>query len=394
LLQTLVFRYADDFSGRTTTVIDEYTRRVGVGADRSQALRWKIGLNSSVLAIATSPNPNSSVLDFVSLATLTHTFLEERAAASTNEGVFDYWLDTSRLLETNAWKLAAQVFTTNQQAEFRTALLQWQARNTNIGATFFARPQDFATVIRQSAKSQDKAGSVFGLVGLDPMAGLDPAVREITRTRMFAERAMYTAQRMPTLLRWQMEFLAEETMGQEQLADALQSVDRLSRAAESASQTAALLPDRLAAERKAILDALEQQQGQLRELSAELGRTLTAGEHMSTSLNTTMTTFDALMKRFGVGEPPAGPVKTNSKPFNILDYAHTADHVGAMAGQLDVLLKDATDTAASPVLDKCVADAKSVLTHAAMLLAGVIGFTFACAFIYRSLARNRSKPAG
>ena len=38
-------------------------------------------------------------------------------------------------------------------------------------------------------------------------AGLDPAVREVTRTRLFAERAMFTFQHMPFLLRWQTELL-------------------------------------------------------------------------------------------------------------------------------------------------------------------------------------------
>ena len=46
---------------------------------------------------------------------------------------------------------------------------------------------------------------------------------------------------------------------------------------------------------------------------------------MSTSLNTTLTTFDALMKRFGVGETNnASPPSTNAEPFRIQDYGQTA----------------------------------------------------------------------
>ena len=123
---------------------------------------------------------------------------------------------------------------------------------------------------------------------------------------------------------------------------------------------------------------------------------------MSTSLNTTLITFDALMKRFGVGEPSTTPPDTNSPPFNILDYAHTADQIAAMAQQLDALIKDASDTVATPALDKRIAelnalsgrartDAKSVLNHAFLLAAGLIVLIFAGAVLYRRASRPSPK---
>jgi len=174
------------------------------------------------------------------------------------------------------------------------------------------------------------------MVGLDPTVGLDPAVREVTQTRLFAERALYMVQRMPFLVRWQVELLADNLLNEQHIAGVLtnaasltESIDRLSRATESASATAAQLPDRVTAERKAILEALEAQEGRLRELCADISRTLVSGEAMASSINTTLITFDALMKRFGVGEPapPDAPSQSDAAtgpPFNILDYAHTA----------------------------------------------------------------------
>src|SRR5262249_30209149 len=171
--------------------------------------------------------------------------------------------------------------------------------------------------------------------------------------------------------------------------------------AESASQTAALFPDRFTSERKAILDALDAQEGKLRDLSAEVGKSLEAGEKMSTSLNTTIVSLDALMKRFGVSEPSTAPPDTNSPPFNILDYAHTASEVGAMAQHLDVLIKDVSGTVDTPALDKRIAElnalsaqtgahAKSVLNYAFVLVAGLIILSFACAFVYRRLITRSS----
>jgi len=218
----------------------------------------------------------------------------------------------------------------------------------------------------------------------------------VTRTRLFAERALFALERMPFLVRWQTEVLAEQLLRQEQLTNVIASADRLSRAVESASQTAASLSDRVSAERKAILDAFDTHEGKLKELSAEVGQTLAAGEKMSTSLNTTITTFDALMKRFGVGEPSTTPPDTNSPPFNILDYARTAEQITTMAQQLSALIKDTSGTLDAPALDKRIAqlsalsgearaNAKSVLNHAFLLAAGLLVLAFACALVYRRL---------
>ena len=162
------------------------------------------------------------------------------------------------------------------------------------------------------------------------------------------------------------------------------------------------LPDRIATERKLILAALEAQEGKLRELSAEVGRTLAAGDKMSTSLNTTLITFDALMKRFGVGEPDTSLPDTNTPPFNILDYAKTAEQIAAMAQQIDALIKAANSTLDSPALDKRItdlnqvtrqakADATSVLNHAFLLGAGLIVLAFACALGYRRLGHGNPR---
>ncbi len=410
-LQTELQRYADEFMARTVAAIEEYARIAGTPEARSQALTWKVSVSSAAVSIASGPNPTANLLDFLSLATITRVALEEEWSKSAEGQAFQPWLETSRSLEKEAWRLADGIFSTDQQSELRDGIQNWWQSNIGTRATFFVRPQEFSSLIRQTGQQAASPGSVFALVGLDPTAGLDPAVREVTRTRLFAERAMFTAQRMPFLLRWQIELLTEQLLQGDEASTALtnmtrltENADRLSRAAESLSQTAALLPDRFSTERKAILDAMEVQEGKLRELSGEVGRTLASGEKMSTSLNTTLTTFDALMKRFGVGEPVSGPPETNSPPFNILDYAKTAEQIAAMAQQLDALIKNANSTLDSPALDKRIADlnkvsgqakadAKSVLNHAFLLGVGLILMTFGCGVVYRRLGRVAAKSS-
>ncbi len=405
-LQVELQRFADEYGSMTAAALDEYAKRANTQEARRQALQWKVSVGFAAMSIASGPNPQANLLDFLTLATITRTLLQEVLTKSTDGPAFQPWLATSLVLETNAWKLAGEVFSPEQQQELRDSIRQWWEANPETRAGFFVRPQDFATLIRRTGQKPDRPQSIFSLVGLDPTAGLDPAVREVERTRLFAERAMFIVQRVPFLVRWQVELLADELLREDQVAAALTSADRLSRAAESASQTAAALPDRITAERKAVLEALEVQEGKLRALSADIARTLAAGERMSTSLDTTITDFDALMKRFGVGEPDTSPSPvTNSHPFNILDYAQTAERISTMAQQLGILVKDTGSALDSPALDKRIAelgvladrgraDAKSVLNHAFLLAAGLIVLTFACALVYRRLApRGRPESA-
>ena len=55
------------------------------------------------------------------------------------------------------------------------------------------------------------SSSVFSLLDIDPLAGLDPATRELAQTRLLAERAMFIGERMPQVIQWQAELLAIQT---------------------------------------------------------------------------------------------------------------------------------------------------------------------------------------
>lgn len=367
-------------------------------------------MGAAAVTIVTGPNPQANLLDFIALATVTRTALEEIWVKSPNGPAFEPWLATSRALETSVWKLAEDIFSADQQQEIRDAIRQWWVSNPEGQMSFFVRPGEFSQLLTKSAYQSGRPGSVWSMVGLDPTVGLDPAVREVTQTRLFAERALYMVQRMPFLVRWQVELLADNLLNEQHIAGMLtntasltESIDRLSRATESASATAAQLPDRVTAERKAILEALEAQEGRLRELCAEINRTLISGEAMAGSINTALITFDALMKRFGVGEPaPADapqPEAAPGPPFNILDYAHTAEQIAVMARQLDLLIQESGNILDSPALDRRIAelstlsdraraDTKSVLNHAFLLAAGLIALTLTAVLVYRRVGRG------
>jgi hypothetical protein len=235
----------------------------------------------------------------------------------------------------------------------------WHSQNPLPESVLAVSSLGIASQLAEASKDNAaKSGSVFSLLKVDPLSGLDPAVREIAQTRMFAERALFVTQKMPMLLRWQTELLtinATETPAMQQLVSnstqIAASVERVSRVAEQ-------LPGQVSTEREEILKALQAQEKDVTSL-------MTSGTQMSDSLNTTLTTLDALMKRFGVGETNnAGPPKTNAEPFRIQDYTQTAAQLEATARQLTELLVTLDQTLGSTNLAKLSAQVGPVVQQA------------------------------
>lgn len=416
VLQTSLQRFADEYAERTTAALDAYAQNVNTPAARSQALRWKVSVNSAVITIVTGPNPQVNLLDTLALAMLTRMAFEEIGQKEAVNGpAFEPWLEVSRSLEAHAWDhLAVGVFSAEQLQELRDVLQRWWDANPAGHLSFVARPAETRSLIRQTAETSSRPGSVFSLVGLDPTAGLDPAVREVTRARLTAERALFMAQRMPFLVRWHLELLADDLLAEQRIAELLtttarltDSTEQIGRSVESISTTAAQLPDRITAERQAILEALKAQEGTLRELAGEVSKTLAAGERMSASVNTTLTTFDALMLRFGVGEPAAGrPTASKVEPFRILDYAQTATQLEGASRQLTVLLQtldqtlDSTNltelsTQVGQVVKQAQTGSREVVDHtfwrALLLVAAVLAAALIYRWISSRLARSEVK---
>jgi cell division septum initiation protein DivIVA len=345
------------------------------------------------------------LLDTLALAKLTRMAFEEIGEKEAVNGpAFEPWLEVSRSLEAHAWDdLAVGVFSAEQLQELRDVLQRWWDTNPAGHLSFVARPAETRSLIRQTAETTSRPGSVFSLVGLDPTAGLDPAVREVTRTRLTAERALFMAQRMPFLVRWHLELLADDLLAEQRIAELLtttarltDSTERISRSVESISTVAAELPDRITAERQAILEAIKAQEGTLRELAGAISKTLVAGESMSTSINTTLTTFDALMDRFGVGEPDVAGQSGTPKvePFRILDYAQTATQLEGASRQLTVLLQtldqtlDSTNltelsTQVGLAVEQARTGSREVVDHAFWRALLLVAAVLAAALLYR-----------
>ena len=390
-VQQTLLRFADEYSTRMVAGVDKLHR--GTNAmDPAEVLRWKIALGTETCSIASGPNAVANLLDMTIFVTVTRMSLEEHWQPKVFGESARPMLDGCRIAEAEIWQLAGTVLKTNQQAELRKAIELWHRENPLPESVLAARALGFAAQVARSSKADTaKPGSVFSLLMIDPLSGMDPAVREIAQTRMFAERALFVTQKLPKLLRWQTELLSLNAVEMPAVQQLVSNSTQIATSVERFAALAEKLPGQVSTERAEILKALQAQEKDVASL-------MTSGTQMSDSLNTTLTTFDAVMKRFGVGETNnAAPPATNAAPFRIQDYTATAAQLEATAKQLTELLVTLDQAIGStnlaklsaqvaPVVQQAQASGKEVVDYAFWKGILLVAVVLLAALLYRFLS--------
>jgi HAMP domain-containing protein len=399
-VQEKMLRFADEFSTRMVIGIQQLRR--GTNAmTHTDVLRWNIVIRTETCSIASGPNAIANLLDMTVFVTVTRAALEEHWQPEVFGESAQPILESCRYAESNIWQIASTVLQPEQLTELRTAIEHWRRQNPLPEDILAARALGMGMQVAQASKADTSMpGSVFNLLMIDPLAGLDPATREIAQTRLFAERALYVTQKMPMLLRWQTELLSLDTMQAPTVQQVVTNVSQLTASVERFARVAEQLPMQVSNEREKILKGFQSQEKQLTPLANEVRQTLTAGSQMSTSLNTTLITFDSLMKRFGVGEPPTNDAPdTNSPPFNILDYGQVADRVGAMATNINTLVNSVNQSAPQfeRLSQKATADANKLVDRAfrlgLVLIAALLTGAVLAGLVYRFIAERIKRAA-
>lgn len=402
----MLLRYSDEYGSRTVQALDVVRNQLTETNATRVILELKINNVSSAITLATGSNPNANLVDLVGLATLSRKVVKKVYLGGENGEAFRPWLRALERLESDIWDLAENVFEDELLLELRGMFDYWYESHPEVHASFFRQPHSFASSVRKEAAdySSDVGGSgILNIIGVDPLSGLDPATAELTESRLFAERALYTVQRTPPLLRWQSELFMHEILSQPMVREALnqtsqiaESADRASRVAESVGEVVADLPDHIAAEREALMKDLIEAEQSITPMLTELKDTVIAGDEMATSLNLAIESTTRLADQIIKLEP-----KPDTRPFDITEYTETAKQITEMARELDIVLKQLNSTLESPAIpakfesvDGLTSNAatklRSVVTYAFALAAGFAVFVLALALLYRKLASNRS----
>lgn len=354
-VQQTLLRFADGYATRMVVGVDKLRHRTGT-FEPAEVLKWKIALASETCTIASGPNAFANMLDMTIFVTVTRLALEEHWQPRVFGDSAQPMLESCRNAEGEIWRFAATVLSPAQQTELRQAIEAWHRQNPQPESVLAARALSFASRVTEVSKvGATKPGSVFGLLGVDPLAGMDPAVREIAQTRMFAERALYVTQKTPAILRWQMELLSLNALALPAVQQLVTNSSQLTASVESFARVADQLPklvndqreaairqvfDGLASERTNLVATLAADDMKLRATLVELRQTLQAGSELMRSSEATVKSLDVLMARFDLGTnvSPSVTASTNGRPFDILDYATTAKEITATIKELNTTI--------------------------------------------------------
>ena len=197
-LQLSVMRFADRYADAVSRASARAQSAAIDSRLRYRLVDFQIKQATAAVQIAAGPNPNINAVDMVVLASLT------RASAAQNlpevmDSKAQPIIETFARLEKDAWSLV-DFLKPAQQADLRRRLAAWTPDAASLESVAFNRLADFAKASGLPANEQSAPNSILALIGVDPLAGLRPALREIERSRILGERAIYYAERTPMLL--------------------------------------------------------------------------------------------------------------------------------------------------------------------------------------------------
>ncbi len=386
VLQARVMRFADVFAVEISRGTREFAEITGTPEGRIQALTWKIDYANWVWRLAAGPQPFVALFDSIVTVSFLRSIHEELWLPEWGEADRPI-LDSLVRLEESAWALAKESLTDAQYEQVRTIISTWLADDSaNLVADMTKLPSYFDLTSSEEDSETSLFRELTGLMRIDPLSGLDPAVREVAQARQLAERVFFYVQRMPELLSSRVELLAQRSAETPQVRGPLESVDRVSQAVASIAATAEALPANFRAEREAALAQISaeltaQREGLIRDLEAAreplteilegTRSTAEATRSLSEALTVTLQTADSFVGRFVSKEDDAGgaPVPADApaepagesaaepagRPFDINEY-------GAAAEQIGVAVRELGETIAT--LDRSLPQVQRVLEEA------------------------------
>jgi hypothetical protein len=356
-------RFADRYVDTVSRVSARAQSEVIDSRLRYRLADFQIKEATAAVEIAAGPNPSINAVDMVVLAALTRASVAHNLPAIMGSKAQPI-IEAFERLEKGAWPLV-DFLTPAQEADLRRRLAAWNP--TSVDSVTFNRLEDFAEASGLPANQQSAPNSILALIGVDPLAGLRPAVREIERSRILGERAIYYAERTPMLLDLQTRALGAAVADMPETRSLLATANLVGESAASLADTAAMLPETFSKEREATIQQLVtamEQQGVMRELVVEVRQSLEAVPKASDSIRGVLDGIDALMRRPKVGEPPPSGI-VPGRPFDITEYTQAAATIGDATKQLQMLVTmlEHDAPAATRLGDAMQAHAERVVDH-------------------------------
>jgi len=369
-LDELTRAFADRYVGLLSSACDALKKNNPDAVQRREAQELMLNCAVNVYDIASNADAPTRVLDLVVVTTLvSQVWIDDDRAGEVFADRGEVLVRALHHGREEAWALAAQVLRPDQLDLLDYTIWDWRRHNPDMVKVSFVRFSNFAVGRGKSADADVlSAGGLFSNVG--------QAGQAVDEARLLTERMFYLFKRAPTLVRWQTEAAKEGVLATPGVSQYLTDIDRLTDQAEQ-------LPRHVAAERQALLAALDdRKQGvdatvaNMRAALAEAKGVAASVGQTSGSLNEMLKTADALVGRFdgpaaapgaaaGVltarpsevaayteaGADRAPPVGA-SRPFDIREYTEGVRDLSGAATTLNDALKSSDKLLGSPEWDR------------------------------------------
>ena len=405
-LQVELMSFADGFIMAIANASNAVESELTSPEERLAAHRWKLGQATAAIINATRSSGHVGLLDMTVLVTLGDHVLENHWIPNVWGEAGQPLLDTYRQQREEIWDLARRVLTEEEEAELGMLIRLWTEAHPEVVLPSLVHFSDFSEL--RDVTPQEAArrkGSLFGLLFIDPLAGLDPTTREIEQARYLAERAMYHGQRLPTLARWEAELLFSAMLAAPQVQELVQNSGRVTRVSEELSSTIQALPEKISAERMAAIDqAMDRVSEERTQFVANLETILPALSQLVESIQATVRSVDRVVARLDTGEKKPAP----AKPFDIEEYRLAASTFSRTADEFTELMDRVYETLNSPGFSGTVpeiggmvgevrTESEALLDHAFWLGAALIALALVLAVVasmaYRLVTVRFLRPA-
>lgn len=385
LLLADLIRYSDLVVFRIEEASRDFERIVATPEAGLQASRWRLDSFRWATQLASGSNSISGLLDLVAIMTVFGWMVEDQWIPSA--GAAAQPLATALVhSREDGWQLVERYLPAADAKAARELLDAWRLEHPRIDRDLLLEFPSLTALAL--AKPGSSSSSLLGMVGLDPLSGLEPAARQIEETRQFGQRVLFFLQRAPRLIAAESELRLLELRESQEVRQVLADAERITATLEQFSATAAALPAQVSQEREAavaqisaelgvqrsaLLADLETAREPLESLLAETRATLVAGERMSSELTRTLDALDGFVGRFdapadSAESPASAPVAEpapEGKPFDVSDYGAAAERVAHAAAELNALVValDQRLPEAQRLLDAATASANASVDH-------------------------------
>jgi hypothetical protein len=343
-LERSIYDYADRYAAQIVVASDAVARNNPSAEQRRLAHLIKLVSASSVYDIATETDPFSKLVDLLAMVTLqSYTWIDEDRAEREFGERGEILIQALRALRVDIWNLAARILHPEQLQQVDALLLDWRKQNPKLQVLAYLRFDEAAAGSKATLDEIRQASGMFGI---------GEATKAVDEARQFAERAFYQAKRMPYILNWQMEALLNETLLKPEVQQSLKLTESFARSAERATIAMEKVPQQVAAEREAVVAALEDRDGRITKLLGEVRRTAASADDLAAhalkvaqsgerltlnlrdvaaGLNETTRNVDTMLAR-----QAAQP--SNGEPFDIGPYVTAATELNQTVAGINAAL--------------------------------------------------------